>query len=389
MRLLRAPTALLSLVASAHLSQAAVAFYTKNTQVTVSVQLEDTSDHDLQSGTLAKRGGGQGGGGSGCNKPCGFYSQLCCGDQEQCYTNANNQPTCTVAGAVVATTTVAAATGAGSWQYYTSTWVDTVTQTSIWSSWVPAVTAVAATCSPNTAIGETGCGSICCAGSQYCYQTGTCRAINGYTTEGVSASAPARGTSVTGVIITATISPTTTVPFSTPVSTGAAGANGTVVATGGHGLSGGAIAGIVIGTIAGVILLLLICLACCLKAGFDSLLALFGIGRRRGSSRRSHVIEEEIIEHRRHGSAAASAEGRRWHGSGYDRPSRPPPSSRRSSPRKTGGFGGLGAMTAGLGGLALALGLKRRADKRRREDEKSSTGSYSYYDSSYYDSSSK
>jgi hypothetical protein len=172
------------------------------------------------------------------------------------------------------------------------------------------------------------------------------------------------------------MTPTTTVPFGTPIATGQ---NGTLVPaeeSGGGGLSGGAIAGIVIGVIAGIILLILICLCCCAKAGLDAILAIFGIGKK--NKKKTHVEETYISEHHhgRYGSAAGS--GRHWYGSAAGgRPGRPPPPPKE----KKSGLGGLGAMGLGLGGLAIALGLKRRHD--RKHDEKSDVSS-DYYGSSYY-----
>ena len=98
-------------------------------------------------------------------------------------------------------------------------------------------------------------------------------------------------------------------------------------------------------------------------------MALLGLGKKK----RKHTHEETYIEeHHHHSGASGAAGGGRWYGS---RPSRPPK-------KKTGG-GNLLGMGAALGGLALALGLKRRHD--RKHDDKSTvsgtSGSYSYYTS--------
>jgi hypothetical protein len=330
----------------------------------------------LQNATIEARGGSSSSGTCSAGQTtCGYYGQICCNSAtETCGTNAKNEAICVAAAGVTA-----AASGTGQWAYYTSTWVETnlVTKTSVYSSWVAATTAAApgGTCTPVWSNNESPCGPICCSSGQYCADAtnGLCKPAGngGFTTTGVGYSAPLRPTTSGGVIITATISPTTTVPFQTPVGTGAQTA--TPVASGGGGLSGGAIAGIVIGVIVGVALLILFCLLCCLKAGIDGVLALFGIGGKKRRGRR--VVEEEYIEtHHRRGSRA---DDRRWYGSAAgSRPTRPPPSERR----KTGGIGGLGAMGAGLAGLAVALGLKRRHDRKHDEKSEYSSSYDSYYD---------
>jgi ubiquitin-activating enzyme E1 len=182
---------------------------------------------------------------------------------------------------------------------------------------------------------------------------------------------PVRGTSGTTITISQTGSITTTVPYQTAVIIGAA--------TPSHGLSGGAIAGIVIGIIAGLILLFLLCACLCFKTLWDGLLSIFGIRRRR--TRRT---EETYIDRR---SSRRHNGGRTWFGT------RPARGSRTSvdvveKRRTSGGWGGLAAVGAALGGLALFLGLKRRRD-RRRDDDKSSVSydSYYYYSSDYISAS--
>ncbi|OCK76008.1 hypothetical protein K432DRAFT_249931, partial [Lepidopterella palustris CBS 459.81] len=296
-----------------------------------------------------------------CTNPCGYYGQLCCAAGESCYTDSNNQAQC--GGPVTAAAT-------GGWVYYTSTWVETVglvTHTSVYSSYVGATVAAqptAAGCYGN----QSPCGSICCDSGYYCLVSGTCALAGGGSSGGVistlAPSAPLRPTSSTLIVVTATGTPTATVPFQTPIATGV---NATITSqqqSGGGGLSAGAIAGIVIGVLAGIFLLSLICLFCCARALFDTILACFGLGRKR-----RHTHEETYIEEHHHSSGGG---GRRWYG---DRPSRPRP----TGPSGGGGFGNMLGIGALLGALAIALGLKRRHD--RRHDEKSSTGSsYSYTD---------
>lgn len=376
MRLPQAPNTLLSLFALLLTSQPVAAGpFSKFADLALQSLRDTTTDSIPRNHTLELR--------AACGSSqltCGFYGQLCCDAGNTCGTNAENQAIC-VAGSGSVTT------GAGSWQYYTSTYVETVgvvTKTSVYSSWVPAAVATGSsnTCSPNYANNETPCGAICCASGQYCYSSGVCKSAGagGFTTTGVGAVAPVRPTTISGMITTQTIAPTTTVPFQTPIAATSTG-NGTVIATSGHsGLSGGAIAGIVIGVLAATILLGLLCFCCCLKEAAAGILGIFGLGGGKKKTRR--VVEEErITSHHRYGSAAGSE--RRWYAGASG--SRPGSRPARPLPPKKSGVGGLGAMGLGLGGLAVALGLKRKHD--RKQEEKSEISS-AYYDSSYYGSNS-
>ncbi|KAF2688260.1 hypothetical protein K458DRAFT_415288 [Lentithecium fluviatile CBS 122367] len=276
--------------------------------------------------------------------PCGYYNQLCCTNGESCSRNANDEAICVA----VAAGASAGATG-GSWSYSTVVITQTgvITQTSVFSTFIAATTG---SCAASQV-----CNTECCQAGFYCGASG-CLPIAG-STPGV----------------TATGSPTATLPFSTPIPTGA---NGTLVESnaGGGGLSGGAIAGIVIGIILGTILLLLICFYCCAKSAFNAILAIFGLGKKRRTREETTYIEE----HHHSGSAAAGG-GRRWYGQGSSRPSRPPKKS-------GGGMGNLLGVGAGLAGLAAVLGMKRKND--RRHDDKSTTVSGSSYSYSDYTSSS-
>lgn len=303
---------------------------------------------------------------------CGWSGQLCCPSGTSCGTNAADQAICVGAAAV---------TG-GYMGTFTTTWVETdlVTRTSVYQSWV-VVTPAAQPTSKCTGIQQE-CGSICCDSGYYCSTSGTCAALGGGSSGGIigtlTPSAPLRPTSSTLIIVTATGTPTATVPFETPISTGV---NGTPLEQtgGGGGLSSGAIAGIVIGVLFGLFLLFLLCLFCCFRALFDTLMACFGGGRRK------HTHEETYIEEHHHssGGAAAAGGGRRWYGQG---PARPPRSKKSS-----GGFGNALGIGALLGGAALALGLKRKHDRKhdRRHDDKSTTisGSSAYYSDDYTSSS--
>ena len=314
-----------------------------------------------------------------CANPCGWYGQLCCETGQTCFTDANNQAQCGGTGASANTG------GGGYWQYYTTTYVETgaITKTTVISSFIPARTVSAAGGGCVYARNESPCGNICCPSGQYCLQPGQCAPAGGGSSEGYAgsytapASAPLRPTTGTTVVATATGAPTTTVPFQTPVATGA-----NITFTGAQpqhsgGLSGGAIAGIVIGVLAAIGLLFLICFCFCAKACLDLLKACFG-----GKRRKTTETVEEYHHHSSGGAAAAGGlaglmGGRRWHG---DRPSRP------EKPQKSG-LGGMGAMAAGLGALAVGLGLKRKFDKKHGKTEYTGSSYYSYYGTSTSESS--
>jgi hypothetical protein len=193
-------------------------------------------------------------------------------------------------------------------------------------------------------------------------------------------SAPYRVTS--GTTVTATAGASGTAPAVSASATG----NGTLTTGTASQLSGGAIAGIVIGSIAGVALLLLLCFCCIVRGLWHGILALLGLGGkkdRRDSRRTETIIEEE--RYSRHGST----HGRRdahggWFAGG--RPGgggRPSSAGARNEKRKSSGAGFLG-MGAALGTLLLLLGLKRD-NKRKRNEKTRSEVSSSYLSSGYYD----
>lgn len=322
---------------------------------------------------------------------CGYSSQLCCSAGSTCYTDQNNEAQC-------ATATEAATAEAGYWTTYTSifTETDTVLTTQLMSSYIgtyaTATAEVYTTASCAYAVNEVPCGSICCASNQYCFSPADsqCSAIaNGgssgyestYTTPEATVVATAnpgiRGTSSSLVLVTQTASPTATVPFESPVATGA---NITLTSDHVHnnGLSGGAIAGIVIGVLLGLALLALILFCCCVRGIW---VGLCGGGRRK--RRTTEVEEYERYSHHGRGSGGGgrTGGGRTWYGA-----AKPARSSRYEEREKRDNKGtellGLGA---GLAALWALLGLKRQRDNRRRQDEKTE---YSY-SSDYYTSASE
>ena len=324
---------------------------------------------------------------------CGEQGLYTCTGAQACYTNEAQVAYCSVPGETIETG------GSGGYAVYTTTYTETdyLLQTSTWTSswnaapttWLPTATstwapAVTAPVICDTSQQETSCGDLCCANWQICAAANSCVAnpSSGLTSFAYIASTVATTTSTFSAPLKVTSSTSTTVPF-LPAAT-ASGSTFPLISssTSSHGLSGGAIAGIVIGTIAGVILLLLICFCCIVKAGLDGLLALFGLGSRRNRRSRERV---EVIEERysRHGSGGASRRDAHtgWFGAG----GRPATVSESRRKKPSSGLGGFGAVGAGLLGLAVILGLKRRHDEKKvmRERRERSDISSSYYTNSY------
>lgn len=313
-----------------------------------------------------------------CATYCGLENELCCSDGESCTTSEN------IAGCAALPTLAPREPQAGGvWSVYTTTWTETDTFTSTISNYWAASTAAGgggADCVPASGSGEIACGTICCASWQYCAYDGQCLSNPGATaTEGTTSwttyattmttagstittqfSAPYR---VTGTGSTSTN--TATVDSATTTSSG----NGTAVSTtGGSSLSGGAIAGIVVGTLAGVALLMALCFCCIMRGLWHGLLALFGFGPKK--KERSRERETVIIEEERYRRGSAAAHGRRdTHNSWFSgrpatsvaaesrRASEKPPPKRESDQATWVGAGALGT-------LMLLLGLRR--DKKRR-----------------------
>lgn len=313
-----------------------------------------------------------------CACYCGAQDQYCCAAGEGCFTTSN-------------IAFCSATAESGGYAVYTTTWTETdlVTYTSTVSSyyqyattsaWVQPTTTVTAVVAAicTTSLGESSCGDICCASDQKCAYANSCTAYSSvYVAATSTYSPPVKGTS--GGVSTATtvVSATTTDTF-LPAATASGSSFPITSASTSHGLSGGAIAGIVIGVIAGIILLLIICFCCIIKAGFDGLLALFGLGsrKRRRSTERVEVVET----YSRHGSGTAS---RRDEHNGWFGGSRPARVTEKRREDRSSGLGGLGMVGAGLLGLAAILGLKRSQDRKKVVRTERSDISSTYYTDSY------
>lgn len=319
-----------------------------------------------------------------CASYCGADNQYCCTTGQACQTSSENVAYCADS----------TGSGGGSYAVYTTTYTETdlVVATKTYSSYYAVTTGsggVAAIC--NTNDGETSCGSICCASDQMCEYSGQCTARTSkwtYTATSGTYSAPLRPTSGAGTS-TAVVGATTTQPFIPPAT--ASGSTLPITSTASSNLSGGAIAGIVIGTILAVILLLLLCFCCIARGLWHSFVALFGGGRRREGGTRTERIET-VERYSRHGSTIGGAAGvagaRRQQGRWFGGRNEKPTTVVETRKKKSSGLGGAGAVGAGLVGLAAMLGLKRKEERR---DEKRRPGpattvtdvSYTSYTDSY------
>ncbi|PTB69925.1 hypothetical protein BBK36DRAFT_1188968 [Trichoderma citrinoviride] len=197
--------------------------------------------------------------------PCGAEGQYCCGNNELCTTLSGDVATCL---------------GGFGGAAYTSTWTETRTfTTTFFTNWAPVpAPSPGVDCVPQDDAQEA-CGSICCAGWQTCAFKGQCSVKPGYaeptpvviTSAGeveTQYSAPYRVTGTTTITThivqtgtgtegiwtgTYTVTQTGASSASSTSDSDAIGAGGSESDSHGGGLSGGAIAGIVIGTLAGII----------------------------------------------------------------------------------------------------------------------------------------
>ncbi|KAK4086259.1 glycophorin A domain-containing protein [Purpureocillium lilacinum] len=328
-----------------------------------------------------------------CNA-CGADGQLCCTGDQVCTTLANNIATCLAGG------------GGGGYGQYTTTWTETRTFTStIMTHWAPAPEPTAGVDCVPQAPEQQACGSICCAGWQTCAFKGQCSLRPGYqepSTVVVTASdgklttrysAPFRVTGTTTITsngpntnsATATPTGTATSSSSTATSTSDGDAIGADGGTTNHGLSGGAIAGIVIGTLVGVALLLLLCF-CCIARGLWN--AIFGRKRHHDEKRERVDVYEERVS--RHGSRQPSAYSRRErHGGWFGGGGGPSSAGGRREKKKSDGGWWLGLAGAAATILAL-LNLKKDKKKPPRKPMSSrySDSYYSYTDATSASSSS-
>jgi hypothetical protein len=312
---------------------------------------------------------------------CGSDLQYTCTGDQSCATSVNAD------GNAIAYCATAAGGGGGySWGVFTTTYTETdlIIYTSTYtSSWQAAATTpepAAASAEPaicTSSLGQQSCGVICCASNQACAGSGWCTAATTFYTNSVPAATTSGSPALRPTSGAATVSTTTTQPFVPPAT--ASGSNLPIVnhSSSNGSLSGGAIAGIVIGVLAAIGILILICFCCIMRAGFHGILSLLGL-RNNDKKRRSERVETVERYSRHSGSGTAS---RRDTHSGWFGASRP---SRVSETRKkSSGWGGIGAITAGLVGLAVVLGLRKRhkrkeEEKRRRQMSDISSSYYSY-----------
>ncbi|KAM3566303.1 hypothetical protein ARSEF4850_000716 [Beauveria asiatica] len=309
-----------------------------------------------------------------CASFCGENGQYCCGGGEHCTTLPNNVATCVADGAVAS-------------PLYTTTWTETRTYTSTILTWFlppPAPTA-GVDCVPQRPEWEA-CGEICCAGWQTCAFKGQCSAKPGYgepttvivTNSGVVTtqySAPYRVTGTTTITNTGvrptdagttTGTPTSTSSTRTATATqdpdGATGGGGTS-GTANNKLSGGAIAGIVIGSLAAAGLLILLCFCCIARGLFNAL-----FGKKREKTDQYDDRSTSVYSRRDRHSG--------WFGGGGGRPSSV---SDRRSEKKSSGAWWLGLAGAAAGLLAL-LNIKKKKEVPRKTPSRYTDSYYSYSD---------
>lgn len=319
-----------------------------------------------------------------CVQRCGIDGQYCCDSNTECFTSAN------IAGC-------SARGGGDAWGIFTTTWTETNTFTSTVTTHFPEPTDKGGDdsgvdCVPDTSRGETACGKICCADFQQC-SDGWCVQRDGWgggggggglttITQGGETittrfSAPYRPTGATFTGDSSATTTTTTAATGTAIGSDGDDGDDSDSGTGtGGGLSGGEIAGIVIGVLAGLFILGMICF-CCIARGLWGLCC----GSRKKDDRRERVEVEETYYRggSRAPSAAAAAHARRDRHSGwFGRPRSA--GSRRDEKDRSGGakWLGLGAAAATL--LALLHLRKDKKPEQRRPHSRYTDSYYSYSD---------
>ena len=309
-----------------------------------------------------------------CSNPCGADGQYCCGDNEACSTMSGDVATC-VAG--------------DSYPDYTTTWTETFTSTH-YTHWIPAPAPTPGVdCIPQNDEWQP-CGEICCAGWQTCAAQGQCSSRPGYqepstvlvtnTENGqvtTQYSAPYRVTGTT-VLVSAgirTVSATTTTDSTaTATSTSDSDQLGGAAGGGGHhGLSAGAIAGIVIGVLAAVGLLLLLCF-CCIARGLWH--AIFGRKKDRDDRTTTEITEER---YGRHGRTPSAYSRKDEHSGWFSAGGRPSSAGGRREKKHSKGF--WLALTAGAATLLALLNFRNKKKAKKPAQSRYSESYYSYGDS--------
>ena len=159
----------------------------------------------------------------------------------------------------------------------------------------------------------------------------------------------------------------------TATSDGDSAGGGSGGGTGGNKLSGGAIAGIVIGVLAGLALLGLLCF-CCIVRGLWNMC----FGRKKKHEKERVDIYEEGVSH--HDSRVPSAYSRRDKHTGWFGGRRPATAGDRREKKKSGGNWWLGLAGAAATLLALLNLRKDKAPKQKRGSSRYTDSYYSYSD---------